>query len=167
MIKPETLKALRVIALQNADDKTYDAWYKSICRWYSEKFHTPLATVMDLADEEVLLVYYEDLFWSLKTGSEKQKEAFEHMVEDVLIEEHEGSRADVDEAQVEDDEWYEQELAEFEEKTTKQDAKFPKETVISNRDGSLLNEPNLDIEPVTRFVEGEDDPPDDDDEGLL
>lgn len=157
MIKPDTLKALRVLALHNADEKTFDAWYKSICRWYSEKFHTALSLVMDMAEEDVLRTWFEDSFWRLKTGTEKQQEAFEHLVEDVLIEQHPESQTVAEEVEEEDDNWYEQELAALETSLNKQDADISRETVVSSRDGALQDKPNLAEEPTTRFVEGEDD----------
>ena len=165
MITPDTLKALRVIALRHADEKTYDAWYKSIARWYSREFHTALSLVMEMADEDVLRVYFEDTFWRLKTGDDKGEEAFERIVQDVLVDGHHESQVEMEEVDAEDDDWYEQELAELEEKLSKQDSKITRETVVSSMTGGLMDKPNLDQEPTTRFVEGDDDPfPDD--EGL-
>lgn len=166
MIKPDTLKAIRVIALRHADEKTYDAWYKSICRWYSEKFHTALHLVSDMADEDVLRVYFEDTFWRLKSsGDEKAEEAFERIVQDVLVDGHHESQVEMDEVDEEDDDWYEQELAALDEQIKKQDSKITRETVVTSSNGGLIGKPNLDQEPTTRFVDGDDDPfPDD--EGL-
>ena len=158
MIKPDTLKALRVIALRHADEKTYDAWYKSIARWYSREFHTPLMAVMDMADEDLFRVYFEDSFWKLKTGDEKAVEKFEELVHDVLAEDHHESQLEMDEIDEEDDDWYEQELAALDEQLTRQHGGMSKESADQSMDGGLSNNPNLDLEPTTRFVPVDDDP---------
>ncbi len=174
MIKPETLKALRVIALAEADQKSYDAWYKSICRWYSEKFHTKLLEVLDYSEDFVLKTYFEDVFWTMKRAADQSLDAeddsaymrFEQLIQDSLIDSDAVSQAEIEEIEAEDDDWYEQELANFEKTLAKQDRDIAKKTNKTGMEGILIDKPNLEQEPSNRFVAGED--PifgDDDDEG--
>lgn len=173
MIKPETLKALRVIALAEADQKTYNAWYKSICRWYSEKFHTKLMEVLDYSEVHVLTTYFEDVFWTLKKQADGSLDAeddsaylrYEQLVQDCLIDGDAVSQVEMEEIESEDDDWYEQELANFEKTLNKQDRDITKKMAKTGSDGILIDKPNLPIEPTTRFVDGEDDIFPDDDEG--
>jgi hypothetical protein len=165
MIKPDTLKALRVIALAHADGYTYDAWYKSLCRWYSREFHTPLADVMEMADEEVIKTWFEDTYWKLRNSdSDEVLERFDRIIEDTVAGSTTKGQEEQAEAEAEDDDWYQQELAEIEKKLNKQ------APVMSGKNGNKSvpkassQEPNLDSRPTTRFVQGEDPFPDD--EGL-
>lgn len=50
---------LRQIALNKTVDKTEDYLYRKVCRWFSEKFHTPLPTVESLPMPYVLEHYFE------------------------------------------------------------------------------------------------------------
>jgi len=166
MISPNVLKALRVIALAQADSYTFDAWYKSICRWYSREFHTPLNKVEELSPEHVIRTHYEDLFWKLKTGDQTQRDAFEDMIDQILVEDSPEVQAEVQEAEADDDDWYQQELAALDEKLNKQGAKITREKTISHRDGILIDKPNLSKDANIKFVEAEDEPVPDDDEGI-
>lgn len=55
----DSLKLLALGAVMKPDG---EASYRSICRWYSTTFHTPLHTVEDLPEEEVLQAYFESTY---------------------------------------------------------------------------------------------------------
>ena len=54
--------ALKLLALRAVMKPDGEAHYKSICRWYSKTFHTPLHTVDELPEEDVLTAYFEDRY---------------------------------------------------------------------------------------------------------
>ena len=157
MISPNVLRALRLIALAEADEQSLEAWYKSVCRWYSREFHTPLQQVLEMSDEYVLATYYEDVFWKLRTGSDSQVEAFDKIVDAVLAEES----PEAAETEDEDEDWYQQELQNLDEQLAKKSEKT-RETGDVARDGKLMPEPNLPEEDRSVRVDHVDDPiPDD------
>jgi hypothetical protein len=156
MITPNVLKALRVVALEQADSQSFPAWYNSVCRWYSREFHTPLHMVEEMPYEQVLKVYYEDSFWKLRTGTEEQRAAFQEIIADALTQDHEETKAAAQEAEEENDSWYEQELAQINDSINKQGVKIIKEN-------DALRNPNLEKD-IHKFVEAEDDPVPDDGE---
>jgi hypothetical protein len=106
----ETLNSIRLIALNEANDKTYNAWYRSVCRWYSREFHTPLTQVEFLSEEEVFKTWYEDLFWKMKNGTPENQEAFSKFIETTLHE-NDPEIEDLEaKAEEEDEDWYKEEL---------------------------------------------------------
>jgi hypothetical protein len=163
MIKPEMLKHLRVIALVEASEQGYEAWYANLCRWYSREFNTPLPEVENMADEKVIKTYYDDTFWRLSTGGEKQVEAFDEIVDSTLIESHPETQSFEEQVEEEDDDWYTQELAKYDEKI--QTPVTTKKKLEPDQNGILIDKPNLESEAQNIFVEA-DDPPVDDDEGF-
>jgi len=62
MITAEILKAIRAIALAKAQSPDYEFSYRKICRWYSREFSTPLSTVLEMSEEDVLQTYFEDTY---------------------------------------------------------------------------------------------------------
>lgn len=50
---------LRKIAAAAVEEPTFEDWYRSICRWFSKNYHTPLPMVEDLPQEYVILHYFE------------------------------------------------------------------------------------------------------------
>jgi len=66
-------QAIKLIALRNVIRSDAHYGYRYICRWYSEKFSTPLHMVETLPISEVLLAYYECHYENLKE-EERQKE---------------------------------------------------------------------------------------------
>lgn len=143
------IDAIQLIAAEAVDSDTYDAWYKSICRWYSREFSTPLPQVEEMPEEEIFRVYYEDAFWVLAHGNEEQQNKFAQIVQD-LMQRYvpDGEIAAIDH---QDDDWYEQELAALDKKLA---AKSNKAEVED--EGSLMSEPNL--EDIRIHRDQEDDP---------
>lgn len=77
-----------------------DARYRSICRWYSKTFHTPLQDVYDLPPEEVLEAHYEEILEEMPPEARDQKLA--EMLEDPEERERKKRYADADLAEEEE-----------------------------------------------------------------
>lgn len=63
--KDLTYQAMQMEAMFHLLNGTDIYFHRKVCRWYSEKFHTPLHLVMDgvtIAWQDVLLHYYETQF---------------------------------------------------------------------------------------------------------
>lgn len=162
MIKPDTLKALKVIALAHADGHTYDAWYKSLCRWYSREFHTPLHTVMDMSEEDVIRTWFEDVYWKLRSAdNEEAQDRFDQIIVETVAEGDTEAQVEIEEVEAEDDDWYQRELADIDKKMAKQDAEIARKSMKKAPVSMQKKEPNLGAKPITRFVQGEDPFPDD------
>ena len=56
------IKLLHDIALANVANPDAAYFYRSVCRWYSKTFNTPLTVVETLAPEHVLINYFESIF---------------------------------------------------------------------------------------------------------
>lgn len=131
MIDSELLRAIRLIALEEISEGTYDAFYRKTCRWYSRNFYTPLSQVMEMADEELFRVYFEDSIQNVKSMGE---EKFLEYIKDVIDEEaRNNSPEEAAQEDADDDEWYEEELRRLKEADDKK--------VTENE--SLAENPNL------------------------
>lgn len=143
----ENINSIKILSLKTAIDNSFEAWYSHICRWYSRNFYTPLPQVEDMAPEVVLKTYYDDLFYKLvNSEAEEAKKAVKEEIERIVYYETR-TKDDVEaekEAEVEDDEWYAEELRKINEKFDK------------NKDNPNLIDSGKDKE----FVEFDDDPPD-------
>lgn len=100
---------IQLIAMGNVEDPDWKAEYRRICRWYSEKFATPLHYVEhDLNAFDVLLHYFEHQFSELKSrDSEEARMKYEQLKEDV-VHRHMREAGDFAEIDEEDDDWAEQ-----------------------------------------------------------
>lgn len=58
-------ESLKLLALKAVIAPDGEAHYRSICRWYSKEFHTPLHTVEELPEDEVLQTYFESTYEDL------------------------------------------------------------------------------------------------------
>lgn len=141
----ENLKNIQILSLNESVEKTFNAWYASVCRWYSRNFFTPLIQVEDFPPERVLKTYYDDIFYKLATSDDEdsQKKLQEEI--DKIVYHSTKTEEDITEeeqAQADDDAWYEQELAKL------------------NEELKAKGEPNLiDTGKDSEFVEVEDLPP--------
>lgn len=77
-----------------------DARYRSICRWYSKTFYTPLHEVYDLPPEEVLEAHYEEVLEEMPPEARDQKLA--EILEDPDERERKKRHADADAAEEEE-----------------------------------------------------------------
>lgn len=112
----ELFKSLRAISLNNAIDRKFEAWYASICRWYSRNFYTPLPQVEEMNPNEVLRVYYEDSYWSLARNTDEDAQAaLQAEIRSVLMLNDPKAAEEEAEAQLEDDAWMEEELSKLRE----------------------------------------------------
>ncbi len=71
MSKRSLVKTLKLIALKNTIEPNEEAFLRSVQRWYSREFSTPLHVVPDLPLEDVLLNYYEDHYAALKEADDE------------------------------------------------------------------------------------------------
>lgn len=53
------LKALRLLAFRSVEKRDHDYVVRHVCRWYSERFHTPLAEVESIPLENILQHFFE------------------------------------------------------------------------------------------------------------
>ena len=77
-----------------------DARYRSICRWYSKTFHTPLHEVYDLPAEEVLEAHYEELLEEMPEEAREQR--LIELLEDPEVRQQKQRVADTREAEDEE-----------------------------------------------------------------
>lgn len=146
MVDLNVLKSLRIISLAEADDQTLSAWHKSLCRWYSREFHTPLHLVLEMPAETIFTVYYEDMFWNLKTGSEKQQEALNEIIATVLSEEDPNIQIEEQNEEQEDDVWYQEELEALDKKLGQKDDQSSSPSKTSQTPSFTVKNPNLEAE---------------------
>lgn len=153
----DILKSIRILALYETEVESIEAWYKSICRWYSREFHTPLSEVMEMTEEEVIRIYYEDVFYRLKTSnSEEDQTQYDDIKSKLLAEStHKGGKTLDEIAAEEDDDWYANELKAIEEqeKAQKISKKFNKNSKLDKQS----EKPNLkeEIKQTSTFFDGE------------
>jgi septal ring factor EnvC (AmiA/AmiB activator) len=73
----DQIRALRILALKEAVNKqqSNDYQLRSIFRWYSKTFHTPLHLVYNLPELDVLQAYYEDAYEHLSESAQESAES--------------------------------------------------------------------------------------------
>lgn len=111
--KLDLIKIIQINAISAVEKPTVESFMRKICRWYAEKYSTPLPQVEELHEAIVLRHYYEDLYSNLKAktehGSDEDKaEALRHYEEvrkSVLLLDDEKVEEEID-----DDKWAEEEL---------------------------------------------------------
>lgn len=104
-----TLRNIQILALDAVENPDFDAFYRRTCRWYSEKFSTPLPQVMDLDPIHVFQTYYEERFGSAYSpGDEKAMEEYQRIKNAVCFPE------EVAAVEAEDEEWEKQMLRDLE-----------------------------------------------------
>ena len=64
--------ALKLLALRAVMKPDGDAHFRSICRWYSVTFHTPLHMVEELPEDDVLTAYYEKTYEDLEDAEKDE-----------------------------------------------------------------------------------------------
>lgn len=75
-----TLRDLQILALDAVENPDFDAFYRRICRWYSEKFSTALPEVINLDPIHVFQTYYEERFSAAyNPGDEKAMEEYQRI----------------------------------------------------------------------------------------
>ena len=106
----KSLKDLKIISIQEADEGTFEAFYASICRWYSREFSTPLPQVEDMSVETVLKTYYDDAFWNLSQNkTELGQKNWQELILSMIQAELPPTEEEITEEE-EDDDWYQKEL---------------------------------------------------------
>jgi len=157
----DQLRALRILSLHGADERTYEAWYKSICRWYSKEFHTPLSQVMEMSEEEVVQVYFDDRYWTMAgSDSEDTQKAYKELKDKILkegLKPMEKVAAEEEAVEEEEDDWYKEELRKLQEEDEKTD-KSDQPKIADKKPNLIGDKPD----PETVYFEGEDGPLKDD-----
>lgn len=141
---------LQEIALANVLNPDQPYFYRSVCRWYSEKFHTPLHQVFDLPMEFVFLNYFESI-------TENQEE------EELEVR----CRKAIDPTYEESEEESIQDLIDMiqeEEKTGKKPPKAKPKESLKNKGRKKPEVPSSQDTPVVRHYQDEDPPLDDTDD---
>lgn len=69
---------VRLLALHNVLKGNPEYYHRRICRWYSEKFATPLEHVYDIPNDDIYLHYFECYFEGLNEA-ERQEEVKESL----------------------------------------------------------------------------------------
>jgi hypothetical protein len=143
MMDFELLSAIRMIALHDAIEGNYEAFYRKTCRWYSKTFYTPLKEVMEMADEEVLRVYFEETIQTMKSlGDEKFDEYVKEVVQQELNKNKDEEELAAETA--DDDDWYKEELERLKKEDSKKSkTKKSKSTKKANKNEDIDEKPNL------------------------
>jgi hypothetical protein len=104
-----TLRNIQILALDAVENPDFDAFYRRITRWYSEKFSTPLPEVMDLDPIHVFQTYYEERFSAVYVpGDERAMEEYQRIKNAVCFPD------EVAAMEAEDDDWEQQMLKDIE-----------------------------------------------------
>lgn len=110
-LKAEFIRALHILALDAVECSDYESWYRSICRWYSREFHTPLKEVLEYSDEFVVKTYFEDNLWRTKNSdTDRAEEIYEDLKYRITTPPEE-----LAELEEEDDEWADEMIAQINE----------------------------------------------------
>ena len=64
------VEAARIQAMRDVMEGGFLYHYKRICRWYSQKFYTPLPQVEELSEEEVLSAFFETQFETMSKAEQ-------------------------------------------------------------------------------------------------
>lgn len=78
--------SLRLVAMRNvlSKDPPQDYTHRYINRWYSVKFNTPLHVVDTLPRHEVLLAYYESIYFEMNEGGPEQEQALNTEIQNLI-----------------------------------------------------------------------------------
>ena len=80
----DRLRAIQIIALKEvlSDKQSQDFQLRSIFRWYSKTFHTPLHIVEELPEFDILQAYFEDQYEQLNQSDQGQAN-IQKLIEDL------------------------------------------------------------------------------------
>ena len=124
----DTLRQIQILAMNAVENPDFSAFYRRICRWYSEKFATPLIQVEELLEYHVLQAYFEYQYDELyNSGDKDQQQAYEDLKEKVLL-----SPEEREELESQDQDWIEQMKREIAESAAKPE-KPPKKQWIEEK----------------------------------
>lgn len=134
----ESLKNLKILAACEADEETFEAFYESICRWYSREFSTPLPQVEDMPVEKVLMTYYQDAFWKAsRDKSEEGQNQWLSILTDIANINRPEEELSADEQ--DDEEYYQEELRKAREQFENSPEKDKNPNLLSiEKDGELV-----------------------------
>ena len=104
----DDMRLIAVSAFLGARNRTFEAFYSNICRWYSREFSTPLNEVFGYAEEFVLKIYFEDNYWRLFESKEEEAVQELEKTRQKLLK----SEDEIEKDQEDDDAW----VAAFEER---------------------------------------------------
>jgi primosomal protein N' len=72
----DPIEAIRTQALLDVMEEDFLYHYRRICRWYSQRFYTPLPQVETMHEDEVLRAFFETRFEEM-SKAERKKQALE------------------------------------------------------------------------------------------
>jgi hypothetical protein len=110
----KTIKNLKILAVRDTINPSYESQYRSICRWFSTTFSVPLPEVEAMPDEYVLRHYYEHIYGELYASENKNE--FIKIAYTLLP----GAEAEIEEIAEEDDEWEKQMLEDLKKEQEKE-----------------------------------------------
>lgn len=145
------IKDIQILALNNIEDPDGETYYRRICRWYSREFSTPLETVIyDIPEKDVLIHYYEDLYYGLYNDESEEGQMRYHSLREAIL----GSNKDTveDELQEEqDDNWAD----EMNEQIRREEAEIVAKKAKIAETKEEVKKPNLINEDFNVTVKGE------------
>lgn len=107
-MNPEDFKSVIALAFQAAEEPDWDAFYRKVCRWFSQTLSTPIKDVEDYSEEYVLRHYFEHRYVGiLESGGEEQEKQWAE-ARAAILKMHAGETSD----DGEEDRFWEQALEE-------------------------------------------------------
>jgi hypothetical protein len=143
-VDAETFKSIQILALKAVEMPDYEAFYRRVSRWYSNKFNTSLHIVETLSENHVLQAYFEDQYGELYNSKDDNSQNIYQEIRQELL--TNGQQLENDAKK--DDEWEREMLAAIQ-KDSNIGATGPNNQAVTE-DPNLIEE---------RFVTGESDIP--------
>ena len=142
----EEFRNIQIMAIQAVEQPDYEAFYRRVVRWFSEKYSTPLREVDDLPEHDVLQAYFEENYYELYTSNDKDKQQRYDELRDQLV-----IPPDVQAAQAQDDDdWVaemsreiresQEKLAQLRQKKSEQKQEQPMPDLPAIREGTFFGE---------------------------
>lgn len=156
----DDFKSVIALAFRAAESPDWDAFYRKVCRWFSQNLSTPIREVEEMSEEYVLRHYFESRYNSiLEEGGENQDQRWADAKANVLKMFY--PESELDEQQEEDEFWQKA----LEEEFAKDNAKIQENKAANEaeppppRPDSIWDDlPNLDnnynIQPDDEIPEG-------------
>ena len=149
------VRYIQTLALGAIEDPDGEAYYRRICRWYSREFSTPLDTVInDLPEKEVLLHYYEDMYYTLYHNETEEGQMRYYQLRSAILR----TDKDIVEEELteeEDDAWAQEMVEQIQREEEALKAKKGQKTQPKQEPKPQTHKPNLINEDFNISVKGE------------
>ena len=104
-VNNDFLRDIQVLVLEDVESSSLDFFYKTMCKWYSKTYFTPLLTVMnDIDPEHVARVFYEDRFQKLAESDDEAAAQEWARIKDMLLMDEEELEEYLQEEQIDEEE---------------------------------------------------------------